>query len=47
VLIASGLTAGAVKPMEIVLHLYYPLLIGLSAILAIAFQYPKKYTLMK
>jgi hypothetical protein len=29
------------------MHLYYPLLIGLSAILAIAFQYPKKYTLMK
>jgi Na+/H+ antiporter NhaC len=43
VLIASGLAAG-VRPMDIVPHLYYPLLIGLAATLSIIFQYPAKYT---
>jgi Na+/H+ antiporter NhaC len=43
VLIAAGL-AGSVKPMEIIPHLYYPMLIGLAALLSIIFQYPRKYT---
>ncbi|MDR1330648.1 MAG: Na+/H+ antiporter NhaC family protein [Tannerella sp.] len=43
VLIAAGL-AGSVKPMEIVPHLYYPMLTGVAAALAIVFQYPRKYT---
>jgi Na+/H+ antiporter NhaC len=42
-LIASGLAAG-VSPVEIVPYLYYPFLIGIASLLAILFQYPKKYT---
>jgi Na+/H+ antiporter NhaC len=42
-LIASGLAAG-VSPVEIVPYLYYPFLIGIASVLAIAFQYPGKYT---
>jgi Na+/H+ antiporter NhaC len=43
VLIAAGL-AGSVKPMEIIPHLYYPMLIGVAALLSIVFQFPRKYT---
>ena len=43
VLIAAGL-ADHVKPMEILPYLYYPVLIGIAALLAIIFQYPGKYT---
>ncbi|MDR1407206.1 MAG: Na+/H+ antiporter NhaC family protein [Tannerella sp.] len=42
VLIAAGI-AGSVKPMEIVPYLYYPVLTGVAASLAIVFQYPRKY----
>jgi len=42
VLIASGLVEG-VRPMDILPHLHYPILIGLAATLAIVFQYPAKY----
>ncbi|GHU94992.1 sodium:proton antiporter [Bacteroidia bacterium] len=39
-LIASGL-AGGINPMSIVPHLYYPMLIGVAALLAIVLQYPR------
>jgi Na+/H+ antiporter NhaC len=41
-LIATGL-AGSVSPLEVVPYLYYPFLIGLSALLAILFRLPRKY----
>jgi len=47
VLIASALTSNLARPVDIVSHLYYPLLIGLAALLAIVFQYPGKYTSRK
>lgn len=40
-LMASGL--GMVSPIEIMQYLYYPYLLGFSAMLAILFNYPKKY----
>jgi Na+/H+ antiporter NhaC len=42
-LIAAGLSGG-VSPAAIVPYLYYPFLIGLASILAIVFQYPRRYT---
>lgn len=42
-LMAAGL--GGVSPIEIMQYLYYPYLLGLGALLAIAFGYPGKYTL--
>ena len=41
-LMASGL--GKVSPIEIMQYLYYPYLLGLGALLAIFFRYPRKYT---
>ena len=42
ILIASGL--GSVSPIEIMQYLYYPYLLGIGAILAIVFRYPRQYT---
>ena len=44
-LMAAGL--GHVSPIEIMQYLYYPYLLGLGALLAIAFNYPRKYSLNK
>lgn len=41
-LMASGL--GNVSPLEIMQYLYYPYLLGVGALLAIIFRYPRKYT---
>ena len=40
-LMASGL--GNVSPLEIMQYLYYPYLLGVGALLAIIFRYPKKF----
>ncbi|MBQ4162928.1 MAG: Na+/H+ antiporter NhaC family protein [Parabacteroides sp.] len=40
-LMAAGLSR--ISPIEIMQYLYYPYLLGLGALLAIAFDYPKKY----
>ncbi|WP_300761942.1 Na+/H+ antiporter NhaC family protein [uncultured Parabacteroides sp.] len=40
-LMAAGL--GHVSPIEIMQYLYYPYLLGVGALLAIAFNYPRKY----
>jgi Na+/H+ antiporter NhaC len=42
VLIAAGLSE--VNPIAIIPNLYYPMLIGVALILAILFQYPRKYS---
>lgn len=42
-LMASGL--GNVSPIEIMQYLYYPYLLGLGALLAILFNYPRKYSI--
>ena len=42
---AAGL--GHVSPIEIMQYLYYPYLLGAGALLAIAFNYPRKYTVIK
>lgn len=44
-LIAAGL--GHVSPIEIMQYLYYPYLLGAGALLAIAFNYPRKFALQK
>lgn len=41
-LMAAGL--GHVSPIEIMQYLYYPYLLGAGALLAIAFNYPRKYS---
>lgn len=41
ILIASGL--GNVSPLEVMQYLYYPYLLGIGALLAILFRYPRKY----
>jgi Na+/H+ antiporter NhaC len=41
-LLASGLAH--VGPMQIIPYLYYPMAIGISALLAIVLRYPKKYS---
>ncbi|MDO4755879.1 MAG: Na+/H+ antiporter NhaC family protein [Parabacteroides sp.] len=41
-LIAAGLSQ--ISPLEIMQYLYYPYLLGIGALLAIAFNYPRKYT---
>ena len=41
-LMASGL--GNVSPLEIMQYLYYPYLLGIGALLAIIFRYPRQYT---
>lgn len=41
-LLASGLAK--VSPVEIIPYLYYPMAIGIAALLAIIFRYPKKYS---
>lgn len=41
-LIASKLSK--INPTEVIPYLYYPYLMGIAAILAIIFQFPKKYT---
>ena len=40
-LMAAGL--GQVSPIEIMQYLYYPYLLGIGALLAIAFNYPRKF----
>ena len=42
-LMAAGL--GHVSPIEIMQYLYYPYLLGAGALLAIAFNYPRKFTI--
>ncbi|MDH6313730.1 Na+/H+ antiporter NhaC [Parabacteroides sp. PFB2-10] len=42
-LMAAGLSQ--VSPIEIMQYLYYPYLLGIGGMLAILFQYPRKYTL--
>lgn len=42
VLIAAGLAK--LNPIDILPHLYYPITIGLFALLAIIFRYPKRYS---
>ncbi len=44
-LIASSLSG--VNPMEMIPFLYYPYLLGIAALAAIIFQYPRKYTTSK
>lgn len=41
-LIAGGLAQ--INPSQIVLHLYYPFLIGIAATIAILFRFPRKYS---
>ncbi|MDH6342659.1 Na+/H+ antiporter NhaC [Parabacteroides sp. PFB2-12] len=41
-LMAAGLSS--VSPIEIMQYLYYPYLLGIGGILAILFQYPRKYS---
>lgn len=41
-LMASGL--GHISPIEIMQYLYYPYLLGAGAVLAILFNYPRKYS---
>ncbi|MBR5296606.1 MAG: Na+/H+ antiporter NhaC family protein [Parabacteroides sp.] len=41
-LIAAGLSQ--ISPLEIMQYLYYPYLLGIGALMAIAFNYPRKYT---
>lgn len=41
-LIASSLAA--ISPLAIIKYLYYPFLMGLAALFAILFRYPRKYT---
>ena len=41
-LLAAGLAS--ISPMDILPHLYYPVAIGMAAILAIFLRYPKKYS---
>lgn len=41
-LIAAGLAA--ISPLAIIRYLYYPMLIGLCALLAILLRYPRKYS---
>lgn len=41
-LLAAGLAG--INPVQIIPYLYYPMAIGLSAILAIVLRYPKKYS---
>lgn len=43
-LMAAGLRH--VSPIEIMQYLYYPYLLGAGALLAILFNYPRKYTLV-
>ena len=42
ILLASGLAR--LNPIEIIPYLYYPLAIGIAALGAIIFRYPKKYS---
>ena len=41
-LIAAGLAS--ISPISIIRYLYYPFLMGLAALLAILFRYPRKYS---
>ena len=41
-LMAAGLAA--VTPLAIMQYLYYPYLMGIAALLAIFFRYPRKYS---
>lgn len=42
----DGRRTRAYLPIEIMQYLYYPYLLGAGALLAIAFNYPRKYTLV-
>lgn len=33
-----------VSPLEIIRYLYYPVLMGIAALFAILFRYPKRYS---
>ena len=41
-LMAAGLAA--ISPLSVIRYLYYPVLIGICALLAILFRYPRKYS---
>ena len=41
-LLAAGLAN--LSPMDILPYLYYPLAIGVAALLAILFRYPRRYS---
>ena len=41
-LLAAGLSG--LSPLDIIPYLYYPIAIGIAALLAIAFRYPKKFS---
>ena len=41
-LMASGLAG--ISSLEIIRHLYYPLVLGITAAAAILFRYPRKYS---
>jgi Na+/H+ antiporter NhaC len=41
-LMAAGLAM--LNPIEIIPYLYYPFAIGLAALMAILFRYPRKYS---
>jgi Na+/H+ antiporter NhaC len=42
ILMAAGLAQ--VNPVSILPYLYYPLVVGIAAILSILFRYPKRYS---
>ena len=42
ILIAAGLAS--ISPLSIIRYLYYPMMIGLCALLAILFRYPRRYS---
>ena len=41
-LIAAGLAS--ISPLSIIQYLYYPMLIGICALSAIVFRYPRRYS---
>ncbi len=41
-LIAAGLAS--LNPIEIIPHLYYPVMMGLMAVLSIVFRFPRRYS---
>jgi hypothetical protein len=41
-LLAAGLAK--INPIDILLYLYYPMAIGVAALLSIIFRYPRKFS---
>ena len=39
---AAGLAK--INPVSIIPHLYYPMALGITALLSILFQYPRRYS---